>query len=162
MTRNSAKHALDRDPVAADDPGHEGEGPRRQRQRGTFAEKYVGVGAADVSVMTKYLNGQFVVFTASGKPARPPNNSLRVAFKLAEDYTGPVRVPYEGGRVLHATDGAFTDTFANEDSVHIYGVGLYVKAFAGDAKRQTMVDTSMGGSQGGTEATHSDTVRAAE
>lgn len=87
-----------------------------------FAEHYVRTGRADVSVMAKYSNGLFYVFAASGQPARPPADGQKVTFRLAGGYTGPVTVIGEH-RTLHAVKGVFTDTFANEDSVHIYEIG---------------------------------------
>ena len=87
-----------------------------------FAEDYVSTGGADVSVMAKYSGGTFYVFAASGRPAKPPADKLSVSFKIAGGYTGPVTVVGER-RTLHAVKGVFTDTFANEDSVHIYKIG---------------------------------------
>jgi hypothetical protein len=87
-----------------------------------FAENYVSVGGADVSVMAKYSSGRFYVFAASGKPADPPANNQYVRFKLAGNYTGPITVIDEH-RVLRAINGVFTDKFVNEDSVHIYKIG---------------------------------------
>jgi hypothetical protein len=87
-----------------------------------FAQNYVSVGSADVSVMAKDLNGKFWVFAASGKPVQPPQNNQRVTFKIAGNYTGPVKV-YDENRVLQAVDGVFTDTFYNQYSVHIYEIG---------------------------------------
>jgi hypothetical protein len=87
-----------------------------------FAEQYVSAGHADVSVMAKYSRGTYYVFAASGKPASPPADNQLVEFKLAGDYTGPVTVIGEN-RTLRAAHGAFTDTFADQDSVHIYKIG---------------------------------------
>lgn len=87
-----------------------------------FAENYVGTGGGDVSVMAKYSRGAFYVFAASGTPARPPADNQPVTFTVAGGYTGPVTVVGEH-RTLHAVKGVFTDTFANEDSVHIYKIG---------------------------------------
>ncbi len=87
-----------------------------------FAENYVNVGNADVSVMAKDSNGTFYVFAASGKPATPPPANQSVTFKLADNYTGTVTVMGEG-RTLQAVHGAFSDQFANEDTVHIYRIG---------------------------------------
>jgi hypothetical protein len=87
-----------------------------------FAQKYVSVGNADVSVMAKYSGGKFYVFAASGKLASPPRNNQVVTFKLAGNYTGPVEV-IGGNRTLHAVHGVFKDTFANQYSVHIYKIG---------------------------------------
>ncbi len=87
-----------------------------------FAEHYVSTGHADVSAMAKYSQGTFYIFAASGKPARPPADNQPVTFTVAGGYTGPVTVVGEH-RTLHAVNGVFSDTFANEDSVHIYRVG---------------------------------------
>jgi hypothetical protein len=87
-----------------------------------FAENYVSIGGADVSTMAKYSHGTFYVFAASGKPAMPPANNQSVTFNLAGRYTGPVTVVDEN-RTLRAVKGVFTDTFVNEDSVHVYEIG---------------------------------------
>jgi hypothetical protein len=87
-----------------------------------FAQQYVSVGNADVSVMAKYSKGTFYVFAASGKLASPPRSNQVVEFKVAGNYTGPVSVIGEN-RTLHAVHGVFTDRFANQDSVHIYKIG---------------------------------------
>jgi hypothetical protein len=94
-----------------------------------FAENYVNVGDADISVMAKYSKNVFYVFAASGKPADPPAKNQLVKFKLASDYTGPVTVINEH-RVLYAVRGIFTDKFANAYTVHIYKMG---KLFRGPA-----------------------------
>jgi hypothetical protein len=94
-----------------------------------FAENYVSVGGADISVMAKYSKGVFYVFAAAGRPADPPANNQSVRFKLASDYTGPVTVINEH-RVLDAVNGIFTDKFANANTVHIYKIG---KLFRGPA-----------------------------
>jgi hypothetical protein len=87
-----------------------------------FAQHYVSVGGADVSVMAKDANGEFYVFAASGTPGHPPANNLPVHFKLAGNYTGVVTVIGEK-RTLHAAKGVFTDTFATAETVHIYRIG---------------------------------------
>ena len=87
-----------------------------------FAENYVSVGNADVSVMAKYSKGSFYIFAASGKPATPPPSNQSVTVKVAGNYTGKVTVVGEG-RTLEAVNGVFTDKFVNEDSVHIYRIG---------------------------------------
>ncbi|HXW43597.1 MAG TPA: hypothetical protein VEL03_02335 [Streptosporangiaceae bacterium] len=84
-----------------------------------FADNYVSVGDADVSVMAKYSGRAFYVFAASGLPADPPPYNQTVTFRVAGGYTGNVYVVGEH-RVLHAVDGVFTDTFADADSFHIY------------------------------------------
>jgi hypothetical protein len=86
-----------------------------------FAENYVNVGSADVSVMAKDANGTFYVFAGSGKPGLPPATNMKVTFHLAGNYTGPVIVVDEH-RTLHAVNGVFTDTFANDRSIHIYEI----------------------------------------
>jgi hypothetical protein len=86
-----------------------------------FADGYVST-SADVSVMAKDDGGQFYVFAASGKPATPPTDGLHATFALASSYTGPVTVIGEN-RTIQAENGQFTDTFANENSVHIYRIG---------------------------------------
>lgn len=87
-----------------------------------FAEHYVSTGNADVSAMAKYSHGVFYVFAASGQPGTPPSDNQSVTFTVADGYSGPVRVIGEN-RILQAVDGAFTDKFANENSVHIYQIG---------------------------------------
>ena len=87
-----------------------------------FAENYVSAGKADVSVMAKYSQGTFYVFAASGTMASPPRNHQVVTVTVAGGYTGPVAVIGEN-RTLHAVHGVFTDSFANQDSVHIYKIG---------------------------------------
>jgi hypothetical protein len=86
-----------------------------------FAMNYVNVGKADVSVMAKYTTQAFYVFAGSGKLATPPANNQKVTFKVAGGYTGPVTVVHEN-RTVHAVNGVFTDTFANDTSVHIYKI----------------------------------------
>lgn len=87
-----------------------------------FADNYVSVGNADVSVMAKYSGGRFYVFAASGKPADPPTANQSVTYRLAYKYTGPVTV-FNEHRVIHAFNGVFTDKFLNANSVHIYKIG---------------------------------------
>ena len=86
-----------------------------------FAENYVDVGNADVSVMAKYTGTGYYVFAGSGKPATPPGKNQTATFKVAGGYTGPVTVVNEN-RTVQASNGVFTDTFANADSVHIYKI----------------------------------------
>lgn len=85
-----------------------------------FADNYVST-SSDVSVMAKYTRGACYIFAGSGRPADPPANNLPVTFKVAGDYTGMVTVIGEH-RTLEAVHGIFKDTFANEDSVHIYEI----------------------------------------
>jgi hypothetical protein len=86
------------------------------------AENYVSTGGADLSAMAKYSDGAFYVFAASGKPATPPADNQSVTFTVAGGHTGAVTVVGEN-RTLQAVKGVFTDTFADEDSVHIYKIG---------------------------------------
>jgi hypothetical protein len=76
---------------------------------------------ADVSTTAKVYNGSCYVFAGAGRPASPPPADQAVTFKLADPYTGPVFVIDEN-RIVHATGGAFHDTFANADTVHIYRI----------------------------------------
>jgi hypothetical protein len=85
-----------------------------------FAENYVST-SSDVSVMAKYTAGSFYIFAGSGRPAHPPAHNLAVTFHVAGGYTGIVTVIGEQ-RTLRAVHGVFKDTFANEDSVHIYEI----------------------------------------
>ena len=87
-----------------------------------FAENYVTMGNADVSVMAKYSDGVFYIFAASGKPATPPPDNQSVTYTVAGGYSGPVTVVGEH-RTLRAVNGVFRDAFANENSVHIYKIG---------------------------------------
>lgn len=87
-----------------------------------FAERYVSTGHADVSAMAKYSHGVFYVFAAAGKPAMPPPDKQSVTFTVAGGYSGPVTAVGEN-RTLQAVNGVFDDSFADEDSVHIYKIG---------------------------------------
>lgn len=87
-----------------------------------FADSYVSAGRADVSVMAKDAGGTFYVFAGSGQPATPPAPNQAVTFRLAGGYTGPVTVVNEN-RTLRAVHGVFTDTFASQDTVHVYKIG---------------------------------------
>ena len=78
---------------------------------------------ADVSVMAKAANGNTKcwLFAGAGQPARPPADGMAATFSLANRYSGPVAV-YGEGRTVTATDGEFTDAFANANAVHIYEI----------------------------------------
>jgi hypothetical protein len=81
-----------------------------------FAEKYVSA-SGSMSVMAKYYNGHFYVFAiphASG--------SQTVTFTLAGAPTGTLSVLNED-RSVSVSGGKFTDSFANEDVVHVYELG---------------------------------------
>jgi len=86
-----------------------------------FADGYVST-AGDVSVMAKDDNGQLYVFAGAGKPATPPPANQQVRFTLADGYTGPVTVVGEN-RSVQAAGGVFTDTFADQNAVHVYQIG---------------------------------------
>jgi hypothetical protein len=75
----------------------------------------------DVDTTAKAYSGTCYVFAGSGKPATPPPNNQKVTFRLADGYAGPISV-YDEKRTLKATKGVFQDTFANENSVHIYAI----------------------------------------
>jgi hypothetical protein len=85
-----------------------------------FAQNYVST-SSDVSAMAKYTAHGFYIFAAAGRPADPPANNLAATFKIAGGYTGIVTVIGEN-RTLRAVRGVFEDTFANDDSVHIYEI----------------------------------------
>ena len=74
-----------------------------------------------VSTMAKAYGGSCYVFAGSGRVATPPPANQSVTFTLADNYAGPVTVLNEN-RTLTATNGAFQDTFANANSVHIYAI----------------------------------------
>ncbi len=81
-----------------------------------FAEKYVTASGA-MSVMAKYYDGHFYVFAiphASG--------SQKVTFTLAGAPGGTMTVLNEN-RTVPVSGGKFSDTFANEDTVHVYELG---------------------------------------
>jgi hypothetical protein len=84
------------------------------------ASSYVSA-SGDVSTLTKAYNGSYFVFAGSGQPATPPPANQSVTFTVADHFTGPVIVIGEK-RVLQATSGVFTDTFADANSVHIYSI----------------------------------------
>jgi hypothetical protein len=77
--------------------------------------------SGDVSTMAKVYGGSCYVFAGAGRPGIPPPANQPVTFTLADRNTGTVRV-YGENRTLHASHGAFTDTFADADSIHIYQI----------------------------------------
>jgi hypothetical protein len=85
-----------------------------------FAEHYV-TARGDVSVMTKYSNGRFYIFAGAGRPGEPPRPDQKVTFRLAGEPDTKVAVVNEH-RTLQITNGEFSDTFANSNTVHIYVV----------------------------------------
>jgi hypothetical protein len=85
-----------------------------------FADHYV-TAKGDVSVMAKYSNGQFYIFAGSGRPGDPPSPGQRVTFRLAGAPNTSVTVLNEH-RTLRVTNGEFSDTFANANTIHIYRV----------------------------------------
>ena len=86
------------------------------------AEGYVSTGRADVATMAKYSGGSYYIFAGSGRPATPPSANQSVTFTVTGGHTGPVTVVGEN-RTLHGVNGRFTDTFADENAVHIYKIG---------------------------------------
>lgn len=81
-----------------------------------FAENYV-TASGTMSVMAKYYDGHFYVFAiphASG--------SQKVTFTLAGAPSGTMTVLNEN-RTVPVSGGKFSDTFANEDTVHVYKLG---------------------------------------
>jgi hypothetical protein len=82
-----------------------------------FANGYVTTDGA-MNVMAKYYDGHFYIFAiprASG--------SRTITFTLAEAPDTTVTVLNEN-RALNSSNGTFTDTFANENTVHVYEVNL--------------------------------------
>jgi hypothetical protein len=75
----------------------------------------------DVSTVAKASGGSCYVFAGSGRPVTPPAANQSVTFKVADGFTGTVSV-YDENRTVHATNGTFTDTFANANSVHVYQI----------------------------------------
>jgi hypothetical protein len=70
----------------------------------------------NVNTMVKYYNNQFYIF-ASPKAS----GSQSITFTLAGAPSGTVTVLDEN-RTIPLTGGAFTDTFANDNTIHIYKV----------------------------------------
>lgn len=81
----------------------------------SFANGYVSNTGA-MNVMAKYYASanDFYIFAAPRS-----NSSQNVTFTIAGGYTGPVTV-YGENRTLQATNGQFTDRFADQTQVHIY------------------------------------------
>jgi hypothetical protein len=77
--------------------------------------------AGDVGTIAKVYGGSCYVVAGSGRPAVPPAANQSVNFTLAGHYTGPVTVIDEN-RSLQATNGAFQDTFADGNAVHVYRI----------------------------------------
>jgi hypothetical protein len=83
--------------------------------------------SGDLSVMAKSYqdNRACYVFAGSGRPFNPPPTNQSDTFHLADDYTGTV-TPVDGeGNALSPvtiTNGTFTDTFANENAIHLYDI----------------------------------------
>ncbi len=86
-----------------------------------FAKGYV-TATGDISYMAKQSDGRFYVFAGSGTPATPPPANQSATFTIAGGYTGPVTVLNEN-RTIYATNGVFTDKFADANAVHIYEIG---------------------------------------
>jgi hypothetical protein len=80
-----------------------------------FANGYV-TAAGSMNTMAKYdqSGNDFYVFAAPRS-----NSSQNITFTVAGSYTGPVTV-YGENRTVHATNGQFTDMFANQTATHIY------------------------------------------
>jgi hypothetical protein len=85
-----------------------------------FANGYVS-SKGDVSYMTKYSNGRFYIFAASGKPGIPPPDNQKVTFSIAGAHNCHVTV-LNDSRSIPVMNGKFNDFFNNADSVHIYRV----------------------------------------
>jgi hypothetical protein len=86
-----------------------------------FADGYATVTSGVATVMTKQACPSYYVFAGSGKPATPPPANQTVTFKLAAAWSGTVTVVNEG-RTLTATNGTFSDTFADADTYHVYQI----------------------------------------
>ncbi|MGZ4181607.1 MAG: hypothetical protein ACXVUL_13120 [Solirubrobacteraceae bacterium] len=80
-----------------------------------FANGYV-TNTGAMNVMAKYDSSgkDFYVFAAPRS-----NSSQSIKFTVAGGYAGPVMV-YGENRTLTATNGQFTDNFADQTAVHIY------------------------------------------
>lgn len=83
-----------------------------------FAENYVTV-SGTVMYMAKYFEKKYYIFAGSGKLGTPPIDNQVVIFTLADHYNGSVHVLDEN-RTIKATNGVFTDVFADANSIHIY------------------------------------------
>ena len=90
------------------------------------ATNYVTSTTGDVSTLAKADgNGGFVVFAGSGQMGTPPAVNQSVTFTLSDAYTGPVQVDGPTGsenRTVQATNGVFSDTFADKNAIHIYQI----------------------------------------
>ncbi|HWF52291.1 MAG TPA: hypothetical protein VG294_16745 [Solirubrobacteraceae bacterium] len=82
-----------------------------------FANGYV-THSGSMNVMAKYnaTQNNFYVFAAPRF-----NASQNITFTIAGGYSGPVTVVNEN-RTVQATNGQFTDNFANQTAVHIYQI----------------------------------------
>jgi hypothetical protein len=82
-----------------------------------FASGYV-TNTGSVNTMAKYdaASNDFYVFAAPSS-----NASQNITFTVAGGYTGPITVQGEN-RTLQATNGVFTDQFADQTAVHVYVV----------------------------------------
>lgn len=85
-----------------------------------FAHGYARA-SGDVSLMAKDSRGVFYVFAGAGRPGTPPPKNQKVTFTLAGAPNGTVTVLGEH-RTLPLAHGTFTDTFASQDTVHVYRV----------------------------------------
>jgi hypothetical protein len=85
-----------------------------------FADGYVS-SDGDVSYMSKYVNGNFYIFAASGKPGVPPPDNQRVSFSITGAHNCSVNVLNED-RSIPVRDGKFSDVFLSDTSVHLYRV----------------------------------------
>jgi hypothetical protein len=77
---------------------------------------------ADVSTLAKVYGGACYVFAGAGRPATPSPPNMPATFSLADRYSGQVTVVDEN-RTVQATNGSFTDMFADMNAVHIYRIG---------------------------------------
>lgn len=66
-----------------------------------------------------FTNGFYIFASPRGAESR---TNFNATFTTADNYTGPVTVINEN-RTVQATNGQFTDTFANGSTVHIYKIG---------------------------------------
>ena len=85
-----------------------------------FADGYV-TAAGTVMYMAKYSDNKFYVFAGSGKLGTPPAANQVVTFTLADQHNGSINV-FSESRTVTATNGVFTDTFADDNTIHIYEV----------------------------------------
>lgn len=73
-----------------------------------------------IETLAKYLNGNFYIFADTR--ASESTTNISATFTTADGYNGPVSVINES-RTITATNGVFTDTFANGMTIHIYKMG---------------------------------------